>query len=157
LKQSLIELARFSKDDATSNTTREWRKNGVGTSIDGHITPFLRHFRVVFAKPRYYWRVTSKVHLNFQSVLYSLTNPVVYKDLKFSHSILSPGADCTKAGELYHAPDSDFFKLSSGRKVAILNGVVLNAYIFQTIHRTETEIASFAFQRYQFQFHPELG
>jgi hypothetical protein len=32
---------------------------------------------------------------------------------------------------------------SSGRKVAILSGVVLNAYIFQTIHRTETEIASF--------------
>ena len=34
-------------------------------------------------------------------------------------------------------------KFSSGRKVAILSGVVLNAYIFQTIHRTETEIASF--------------
>ena len=32
---------------------------------------------------------------------------------------------------------------SSGRKVAILSGVVLNTYIFQTIHRTETEIASF--------------
>ena len=32
---------------------------------------------------------------------------------------------------------------SSGRKLAILGGVVLNAYIFQTIHRTETEIASF--------------
>jgi hypothetical protein len=32
---------------------------------------------------------------------------------------------------------------SSGRKVAILSGVVLNAYIFQTIHRTETEIALF--------------
>jgi hypothetical protein len=32
---------------------------------------------------------------------------------------------------------------SSSRKVAILSGVVLNAYIFQTIHRTETEIASF--------------
>jgi hypothetical protein len=32
---------------------------------------------------------------------------------------------------------------SSGRKVAILSGLVLNAYIFQTIHRTETEIASF--------------
>jgi hypothetical protein len=31
---------------------------------------------------------------------------------------------------------------SSGRKVAILGGVVLNAYIFQTIHCTETEIAS---------------
>ena len=34
-------------------------------------------------------------------------------------------------------------KFSSGRKVAILSGVVLNPYIFQTIHRTETEIASF--------------
>ena len=32
---------------------------------------------------------------------------------------------------------------SSGRKVAILSGVVLNAYIFQTIRRTETETASF--------------
>jgi hypothetical protein len=32
---------------------------------------------------------------------------------------------------------------SSGRKVEISSGVVLNAYIFQTIHRTETEIASF--------------
>ena len=32
---------------------------------------------------------------------------------------------------------------SSGRKVAILSVVVLNAYIFQTIYRTETEIASF--------------
>jgi hypothetical protein len=32
---------------------------------------------------------------------------------------------------------------SPGRKVAILSGVVLDAYIFPTIHRTETEIASF--------------
>ena len=36
-----------------------------------------------------------------------------------------------------------FNSFSSGRKVAILSGGVLNAYIFQTIHRTETEIASF--------------
>ena len=36
-----------------------------------------------------------------------------------------------------------FNSFSSGRKIAILSGVVLNAYIFQTIHRTETEIASF--------------
>jgi hypothetical protein len=41
-------IARLSKDDATSNTTCEWRKNCVVTSIDGHITPFLRHFHVVF-------------------------------------------------------------------------------------------------------------
>jgi hypothetical protein len=32
--------------------------------------------------------------------------------------------------------------LSSGQNVAILSGVVLNANIFQTIHRMETEIAS---------------
>ena len=32
---------------------------------------------------------------------------------------------------------------SSGRNVAFLSGVVLNANIFQTIHRMETEIASF--------------
>ena len=32
---------------------------------------------------------------------------------------------------------------SSGRDVAILSGVVLNANIFQTIHHMETEIASF--------------
>jgi hypothetical protein len=52
---------------------------------------------------------------------------------------------------------------SSGRKVAILSGVVLNAYIFQTIHRTETEIASFErgglplSNDTNFKFHPELG
>ena len=32
--------------------------------------------------------------------------------------------------------------MSSGQNVAILSGVVLNANIFQTIHRMETEIAS---------------
>jgi hypothetical protein len=36
-----------------------------------------------------------------------------------------------------------FNSFSSGRNVAILSGVVLNANIFQTIHRMETEIALF--------------
>jgi hypothetical protein len=41
-------------------------------------------------------------------------------------------------------PDAcTFNSFSSGRNVAVLSGVVLNANIFQTIHRMETEIASF--------------
>jgi hypothetical protein len=39
--------------------------------------------------------------------------------------------------------DRLFNSFSSGRNVSILSGVVLNANIFQTIHRMETEIASF--------------
>jgi hypothetical protein len=35
------------------------------------------------------------------------------------------------------------YSFSSGRNVSILSGVDLNANIFQTIHRMETEIASF--------------
>jgi hypothetical protein len=59
---------------------------------------------------------------------------------------------CENWCEHFLATDGNWLKLyserllnsfSSGRKVAILSGVVLNAYIFQTIHRTETEIASF--------------
>ena len=38
---------------------------------------------------------------------------------------------------------SNLNSLSSGRNVAILSGVFLNANIFQTICRMETEIASF--------------
>jgi hypothetical protein len=57
---------------------------------------------------------------------------------------------------VFHEP-SVLNSFSSGRKVAILSGVVLNAYIFQTIHCTETEIASFERGGLPLQFHPELG
>ena len=41
-------LERFSKHDATSKTTWKWRGNGVATSISGNMTPYPRHFHVVF-------------------------------------------------------------------------------------------------------------
>ena len=43
-----LQIERFSKDDATSKTTRKWRGNGVATSIYGNMTLFPRHFHVVF-------------------------------------------------------------------------------------------------------------
>ena len=44
----MIILARFSKHDATSKTTWEWRQNGVIWPFKDVATPFWRHSHVVF-------------------------------------------------------------------------------------------------------------